>query len=346
MLRNAASKVMWVGRATVFLVGLAVILALVFGVATTAFGANGNPFLLGKSNVATALSKLTGNVNGSAMQVANSNAGADDTALSLSVQAGEAPMRVNSGTKVANLNADRIDDREASSFANGVGGKATNADKLDGLNSSHFAQATTDGSAVHAVSADTAAHADSADSASSAVHAETAGSATHTESADNADKLDGKDSSAFAGTGMSRYTSEVFLDGCSDKVLASSTISPSRPALVYASGASVYDSNNAAISSGELQLELRDATNTTTLASGGFIYVPGDVPDSQGSYHIPLSLQGVLMSGSDAFNSTTPFEVTPGNSYVLRLLGGGTDGTCTGRPVMSNIVLSYVLIGK
>jgi hypothetical protein len=30
MWRSAASKVMWVGRATVFLVGLAVILALVF----------------------------------------------------------------------------------------------------------------------------------------------------------------------------------------------------------------------------------------------------------------------------------------------------------------------------
>jgi hypothetical protein len=44
MIRTAASKVMWVGRATVFLVGLSVILALVFGVATTAMGANGQSF--------------------------------------------------------------------------------------------------------------------------------------------------------------------------------------------------------------------------------------------------------------------------------------------------------------
>ncbi len=51
------------------------------------------------------------------------------------------------------------------------------------------------------------------------------------------------------------------------------------------------------------------------------------------------------MSGSDAFNSSTPFEVTPGNSYVLRLVGNGTDG-CTGNPSMSSIALSYVLIGK
>ena len=48
MLRNTASKVMSVGRTTVFLVGLAMIRALIFGVATTAMGANGNPFLLGK----------------------------------------------------------------------------------------------------------------------------------------------------------------------------------------------------------------------------------------------------------------------------------------------------------
>jgi hypothetical protein len=36
MLRSTASKAMWVGRATVFFVGLAVILALVFGVTSMA----------------------------------------------------------------------------------------------------------------------------------------------------------------------------------------------------------------------------------------------------------------------------------------------------------------------
>jgi hypothetical protein len=41
MLKSAAGKVMWLGRATVFLVSLAVILALVFGVATTALAGTG-----------------------------------------------------------------------------------------------------------------------------------------------------------------------------------------------------------------------------------------------------------------------------------------------------------------
>lgn len=57
MLRSAAAKVMWVGRATVFMVGLAVILAVVFGVASMAFAGNGDAFKLGRNNTASALSK-------------------------------------------------------------------------------------------------------------------------------------------------------------------------------------------------------------------------------------------------------------------------------------------------
>src|SRR5215207_6602318 len=99
MLRNAASKVMWVGRATVFLVGLAVILALVLGVATAALGANGDFFKVGKSNFASAVSVLD-----------KSGAG---PALKLLVDSG-APLAVNSSTKVANLNADKVDGLDAS----------------------------------------------------------------------------------------------------------------------------------------------------------------------------------------------------------------------------------------
>jgi hypothetical protein len=53
MLRSAARKVMWVGRATVFLVGLAVILALLFGEASMAFARDGESLLLGERNVAS-----------------------------------------------------------------------------------------------------------------------------------------------------------------------------------------------------------------------------------------------------------------------------------------------------
>jgi hypothetical protein len=101
MLRSALSKVMWVGRATVFLVGLAVILAVVLGVASAAFGANGDFFRVGKSNFASAVSVLD-----------KSGAG---PALSLRVDRG-APLQVNSESRVARLNADTVDGKSSSAF--------------------------------------------------------------------------------------------------------------------------------------------------------------------------------------------------------------------------------------
>jgi hypothetical protein len=120
MLRTAAKKVAWVGRTASMVFGLALVLALLFGVATMAFAANGNNFVLGVlDNTATAVTKLTGNVDGPALQVVNNNADANDTALDLRVQAGEAPMRVNSSAKVAALNADRLDGQDSTTLWSG-----------------------------------------------------------------------------------------------------------------------------------------------------------------------------------------------------------------------------------
>jgi hypothetical protein len=43
MLRTAASKVAWAGRTASMVFGLALVLALLFGVASMALGANGQP---------------------------------------------------------------------------------------------------------------------------------------------------------------------------------------------------------------------------------------------------------------------------------------------------------------
>jgi hypothetical protein len=86
----------------VFLVGLSVILAVVMGVASMALAANGKPFLLGRTNVATAVSTLV-----------KKGAG---PALDLRVGSGP-PLRVNSSAPVANLNADKVDGQDASSLA-------------------------------------------------------------------------------------------------------------------------------------------------------------------------------------------------------------------------------------
>jgi hypothetical protein len=85
---------MWVGRATVFLVGLVVILALLFGVASTALGANGDLLKLGSlKNKATRATTLVGKVaSGSAFVVQNPSGG---SALELRVGQDVAPLKVN-----------------------------------------------------------------------------------------------------------------------------------------------------------------------------------------------------------------------------------------------------------
>ena len=110
MLKSAASKAMRAAKWAALFWGAVLTLAALFGLGSAALAANGQPFLLGRAtNAATALTKLTGNVDGAAMRVQNTNTGTNDTALSLGVQEGEAPMRVNSSAKVTNLNADEVD---------------------------------------------------------------------------------------------------------------------------------------------------------------------------------------------------------------------------------------------
>jgi hypothetical protein len=118
MIRSTASKVMWVGRATVFLVGLAVILAMVLGLASAALAGTGvgAAFNLGKTNTVNRISQLVGSTDNPMLRVTNKNADTNATALTLQVQPGHTPMKVNSSTQVLGLNADLLDDKSASSF--------------------------------------------------------------------------------------------------------------------------------------------------------------------------------------------------------------------------------------
>ena len=142
MVRSALGKVAWVGRTASMVFGLALVMALVLGVATMAFGANGQNFILGKlNNAATSVTGLVGNVDGGpALRVTNPNAGTNDTALDLRVQAGEAPMKVNSTTRVANLNAASAGRADSAATADSATSaqnatNAQNADELDGQDS-------------------------------------------------------------------------------------------------------------------------------------------------------------------------------------------------------------------
>jgi hypothetical protein len=68
MLKGAVGKVMWVGRATVFAVGLAVILALAFATASMVFGVNGGRTLPGDYDHINPITQLVGS-DGGANQV-------------------------------------------------------------------------------------------------------------------------------------------------------------------------------------------------------------------------------------------------------------------------------------
>ena len=123
MIRSAASKVMWVGRATVFLVGLAVVLAVVLGLASAALAGTGvgATFNLGKTNTVNRLTQLVGSTDNPMLRVTNKSAGTDATALTLQVQPGHAPMRVNSSTQVAGLNVDQVDGQDVAQIGvNGI----------------------------------------------------------------------------------------------------------------------------------------------------------------------------------------------------------------------------------
>ena len=118
MVRTGLSKAFRIGRATALALGVAVMLALVVGVTSRAFGANGDPWTLGQGNAATAITVLGGalGVDGPMVRLINNNADADDTALDLRVQTGEAPLSVNSTARVTNLNTDLLDGKDSGGF--------------------------------------------------------------------------------------------------------------------------------------------------------------------------------------------------------------------------------------
>ncbi|QYJ17329.1 hypothetical protein Rxycam_03175 [Rubrobacter xylanophilus DSM 9941] len=103
--------------------GLALVLALLFGTVSVVLAGTGvgAPFHLGKKNTVNKISSLVGSVgSGASLLIDNNSKDANATALSLRVETGKPPMRVNSSTRVNRLNADRLDGKSASQI--GVNG--------------------------------------------------------------------------------------------------------------------------------------------------------------------------------------------------------------------------------
>ena len=112
--KRVLSWTLWLSKGTATMVGFAVMLAVVLGVGTTALAAvPGDPFKLGRTNTIDHISTLVGSASGALLKVDNQGSG---PALDLQVEPDEAPMKVDSGTKVANLNSDKLDGQSADDF--------------------------------------------------------------------------------------------------------------------------------------------------------------------------------------------------------------------------------------
>ncbi len=98
--------------------GLALVLALVFGVASMTLAGTGvgDTFNLGRLNAVNQLSRLVGSTDNPMLRIDNNSAATNATALDLQVEAGHAPLKVDSTTKVASLNADKLDGKDFGAF--------------------------------------------------------------------------------------------------------------------------------------------------------------------------------------------------------------------------------------
>ena len=89
-------------------------LALFIVLSGVGYAATGGNLILGQPNTATSQTGLTSSNAGKALQITQQSTGTGATALGLNVPAGKTPFTVNSGTKVARLNADKLDGLDAS----------------------------------------------------------------------------------------------------------------------------------------------------------------------------------------------------------------------------------------
>src|SRR3954447_20117620 len=94
------------------------LIALFVALGGVGIAATGGNFILGVPNTATSPTELSasGSASTSALKVTNSNTVTGSTALDLNVPTGKTPLKVNSKTKVANLNADLLDGLESTSW--------------------------------------------------------------------------------------------------------------------------------------------------------------------------------------------------------------------------------------
>src|SRR4051794_18006914 len=96
-----------------------VVVALVVAFASSGTAAAVSYLVLGTANTSSATTTLKSAANAPVLQLTNTNTagGAGARGLAITVPPGRPPMSVNSSTRVANLNADKLDNLDSSAFA-------------------------------------------------------------------------------------------------------------------------------------------------------------------------------------------------------------------------------------
>jgi hypothetical protein len=112
------------------------LIALFIALSGTTYAATGGNFILGNPNSATTQTALSAPIAGRSLQVTNTSTAVGATALGLTVAAGKTPLTVNSGTKVANLNADRLDGLDSSALQKRVTGSCSGANAIKAITAS------------------------------------------------------------------------------------------------------------------------------------------------------------------------------------------------------------------
>lgn len=106
------------------------LLALFIALGGTAYATTDGKLVLGQPNSAAAPTALTAPVAGPAFELSNAGGNSAATALSLNVASGHPPLTVNSDSKVASLNADKLDGVDSSGFY-AAGSKVSDSQHAD-----------------------------------------------------------------------------------------------------------------------------------------------------------------------------------------------------------------------
>jgi hypothetical protein len=136
LMKTTLRKLWRLTKTTSTIVGLAVMVGLVAGVASLAVaqkspsgGTTASPLFKGVENIAATTTTLINTGRGAAM--------------SMHVQPGNAPLTVNDDAGTAtNLSADTVDGKDSTAFVSATNGKAPDSDRLDGKDSTEFAAAS------------------------------------------------------------------------------------------------------------------------------------------------------------------------------------------------------------